>query len=164
MNNFIFVKNIVMKYLFIIITFFFLAGCSDMAKNVDNSKKLSTDLVINNKTSDSALNNEIGSPEFSFDREEHDFGTLIDGEKVSYSFKFTNSGTAPLIISNAKGSCGCTVPNWPKDPISPGESGFIDVTFDSSGRSGKQTKTITLLANTNPAAKYIKITSEIISK
>ena len=164
MNNFIFVKNIVMKYLYIIITFFFLAGCSDMTKNVDNSKKLSTDLVINNKTSNSVLNNEIGSPKFSFDREEHDFGTLIDGEKVSYSFKFTNSGTAPLIISNAKGSCGCTVPNWPKDPISPGESGFIDVTFDSSGRSGKQTKTITLLANTNPAAKYIKITSEIISK
>ena len=75
-----------MKYLYIIITFFFIAGCSDMTKNVDNSKKLSTNLVNNNKTSNSAINNEVGSPEFSFDREELDFGTFIDGEKVSYSF------------------------------------------------------------------------------
>ena len=92
---------------------------------------------------------------FNFEKDLHDFGQLIDGEKVSYSFKFTNSGNAPLIISNAKGSCGCTVPNWPKDPISPGETGTIDVTFNSSGRIGKQNKAITLTANTNPSRKVL---------
>ena len=87
--------------------------------------------------------------------------TLVDGEKVAYSFVFTNTGDAPLIISNAKGSCGCTVPNWPKDPIAPGEKGSIDVSFNSSGRKGIQNKAVTLTANTNPNRKIIKIKAEI---
>ncbi len=151
-----------------------LFSCGDMAKEVgDNTKypakkeeakpSLSSNLVMNDNTAESS-SEKSGMPEFNFEKELHDFGQLVDGEKVSYSFKFTNSGDAPLIISNAKGSCGCTVPNWPRNPIAPGESGSIDVTFNSSGRSGKQNKAITLTANTNPNRKVINITSEVTSK
>ena len=145
-----------------------LFACGDVAKEVgDNTKtpakkeeakpSLSSNLVMNDNTSESS-SEKSGMPEFNFEKELHDFGQLVDGEKVSYSFKFTNSGDAPLIISNAKGSCGC------RDPIAPGESGSIDVTFNSSGRSGKQNKAITLTANTNPNRKVINITSEVTSK
>ena len=89
---------------------------------------------------------------------------MIDGEKVTYSFQFTNSGEAPLIISDAKGSCGCTVPNYPKEPIAPGATASIDVTFDSKGRIGKQSKAVTLTANTNPNRKVIRINSEVITE
>ena len=73
---------------------------------------------MNDNTAESS-SEKLGMPEFNFEKELHDFGQLVDGEKVSYSFKFSNSGDAPLIISNAKGSCGCTVPNWSRDPIAP---------------------------------------------
>ena len=150
-------------------------ACGDVAKKVgdntavpakkeDSKPFLSSNLVMNDKTAEKTSNKKSGMPDFKFEKELHDFGQLVDGEKVSYSFKFTNSGDAPLIISSAKGSCGCTVPNWPKDPIAPGESGTIDVTFNSSGRSGKQNKAITLTANTNPSRKVINITSEVTSK
>ena len=117
---------------------------------------------MNDKTAESETEKPL-MPNFNFEKVLHDFGQLVDGEKVSFSFKFTNSGNAPLIISNAKGSCGCTVPNWSRNPIAPGESGSIDVTFDSSGRSGKQNKAITLTANTNPSRKVLNITSEVIT-
>ena len=143
-----------------IIAILLFASCQDMAKKVDDSK-LSTDLVKTDKTSVKSPEKKVGSPEFTFVEEEHDFGLLVDGEKVAYSFVFTNTGDVPLIISNAKGSCGCTVPNWPKDPIAPGEKGAIDVSFNSSGRKGIQNKAVTLTANTNPNRKVIKIKAEI---
>jgi hypothetical protein len=163
-----------MYRIFIISISVLLLSCGDVAKEVGNDstppvKKeevkptLSSNLVMNDNTAESS-DSKPSMPAFNFEKEMHNFGQLIDGEKVSYSFKFTNSGNAPLIISSAKGSCGCTVPNWPKDPIAPGESGTIDVTFNSSGRSGKQNKAVTLTANTNPSRKVINITSEVISK
>ena len=140
-----------------------LVSCGDMAKKVDNRELLSTDLVRNSKTAQVDVK-ELGMPAFTFKKEEHDFGILIDGEKVTYSFQFTNSGDAPLIISNAKGSCGCTVPNYPKEPIAPGATASIDVTFDSKGRTGKQSKAVTITANTNPNRKVIRIHSEVITE
>ena len=134
-----------------------------MAKKVDINDQLSTDLVKNSKTAELGEGKE-GIPAFTFEKEEHDFGILIDGEKVTYSFRFTNSGDSPLIISNAKGSCGCTVPNYPKEPIPPGSSASIDVTFDSKGRVGKQSKAVTITANTNPNRKVIRINSEVITE
>ena len=96
---------------------------------------------------------------FKFEMEEHDFGTITEGEEVAYSFKFKNEGVAPLVISDARGSCGCTVPQWPKEPIPPGEEGKIDVVFNSKGKKGNQRKSVTLTANTWPQEKtvvYIK--------
>jgi hypothetical protein len=151
-------KNIIIP----IFAIFAFISCQDVVKKVEN-EKLSTDLVQTPKTSVENSTSVSGAPQFTFVEEEHDFGLLVDGEKVSYSFVFTNTGDAPLIISNAKGSCGCTVPNWPKNPIAPGETGNIDVSFNSSGRKGIQNKAVTLTANTNPNRKVIKIKAEIQS-
>lgn len=87
----------------------------------------------------------------AFDNMEHDFGKINHGEAVSHVFKFTNTGEHPLLITNARGSCGCTVPQWPKEEILPGEQGEIKVTFNSKGKSNQQAKSVTLTANTNPA-------------
>ena len=97
-----------------------------------------------------------------FSKDMHEFGNVEVNSENKYSFNFTNSGNEPLKISNAKGSCGCTVPNWPKEPILPGKSGKIDVVFrPSKGQAGsKQTKTVTVSANTSPSENTIlKITA-----
>lgn len=100
--------------------------------------------------------------DFSFEKDEYNFGTIKQGDKVEYDFAFTNSGKEPLIITDAHGSCGCTVPVWPKEPIKKGEKGTIHVTFNSAGKMGMQDKTITLNSNgkTNPKVLHLKGTVE----
>ncbi len=93
-----------------------------------------------------------------FEETTYDFGTIKQGEKASHIFKFRNTGNEPLIISNAKATCGCTVPNWPKDPIPPGETGEIEVVFNSKGKSNKQNKKVTITANTNPPQTFVYMT------
>ncbi len=92
---------------------------------------------------------------------EFDYGTIKAGEKVSHTYAFTNTGKEPLIISNAKGSCGCTVPKWPKDPIAPGEKGEIQVEFNSKNKKGKQSKRVTITANTDPGQTFLTIKGEV---
>lgn len=96
-----------------------------------------------------------------FEKTIHNFGTLKEGASVSYTFKFKNTGKNPLLISNASGSCGCTVPKWPKEAIAPGASGEIQVTFNSRGKKGKQHKSVTLTANTDPANTRLYIKAEV---
>lgn len=98
----------------------------------------------------------------TFAESTYNFGSVTDGEKVEHIYKFKNTGNDPLIISNAQGSCGCTVPQWPKEPIAPGKSGEIKVVFDSKGKVGKQNKTVTITANTEPATTTINITGEVL--
>lgn len=99
----------------------------------------------------------IGGPEITFEKEVHDFGNMKQYGDASTEFVFTNNGTAPLIISNAKGSCGCTVPQWPKEPIKPGESSTIKVKYDSK-RVGPINKSVTINSNaTNTPTKVIRI-------
>ena len=100
-------------------------------------------------------------PTFSFNKEEHDFGKIKEGEVVEYEFQFTNTGDAPLIIASAQGSCGCTVPEWPKEPIGIGEDGTIRVKFDSKKKKGLQNKTVTLTANTFPKQTKIRIKANV---
>jgi len=95
--------------------------------------------------------------EMTFETDLHDFGTLEYGGNGSYEFKFKNTGKEPLIISNAKGSCGCTVPTYPKDvPIKPGESNVIKVTYDTK-RAGNFSKTVTITSNSKTPEKVISI-------
>lgn len=101
--------------------------------------------------------------EINFEESMFDFGTLTDGEQVEHVFKFANTSDKPLTITNARGSCGCTVPEWPKEPIAPGENGEIKVKFDSKGKKGKQTKTVTISANTIPGNTQLTITSEVLA-
>lgn len=132
-----------------------LVGCKSKETNND---QLSPDLV-NNPTSASGETGDV--PVMEFQKNIHDFGTIKQGEKVSFSFKFKNTGKADLIIASASGSCGCTVPNFPKQPIAPGKEGVIDVTFDSSGKSGQQNKQVTVVANTIPNTTVLTVAGMI---
>ena len=91
-----------------------------------------------------------------------DYGVIEHNSDGNREFKFTSSGDKPLIIKSAKGSCGCTVPKWPKKPIAPGENGEIKVTFNSNNRQGKQQKTVTLVTNGIPNTTVLTITGNII--
>lgn len=94
-----------------------------------------------------------------FNEEVHNFGNVDIDTDNPHSFVFTNTGKEPLLITNAKGSCGCTVPSWPKDPIMPGSTGKIDVVFrPSKGQAGQpQEKTVTITANTEPVNTVVRI-------
>ncbi|MEZ4983043.1 MAG: DUF1573 domain-containing protein [Saprospiraceae bacterium] len=92
---------------------------------------------------------------------EFEFGTVDEGEIVTYTFKFTNTGNEPLIISNAKGSCGCTVPKWPREPIAPGGEGEVAVEFNSKGKKGARTQKVTLTANTNPPQSFLTLKGNV---
>jgi hypothetical protein len=87
----------------------------------------------------------------------------VQGTKVTRQFTFKNTGGSPLVLSDVRGSCGCTVgKEWPKHPIAPGQKGTLDVVFDSEGRSGRQDKTVTVVANTSPPTTLLTITGEVI--
>jgi len=94
-----------------------------------------------------------------FDKTLHDFGTIKQGDSVECVFKVTNTGGEPLILENAQGSCGCTVPDYPKDPIAPGDTRDIKVKFNSAGKKDKQSKTVTITANTDPIQSVLTIQS-----
>ncbi len=102
------------------------------------------------------------APVMKFEFESHDFGKVKAGDKVTYEFNFTNTGQTPLIISNATASCGCTVPEWPKAPVQPGQGGKIKVTFDSANKEGLQDKQITVTANTSPAQNVVHLIGEVL--
>uniref|UniRef100_UPI00404A49D1 DUF1573 domain-containing protein n=1 Tax=Flavobacterium sp. TaxID=239 RepID=UPI00404A49D1 len=103
-------------------------------------------------------------PKMTFKKVEHDFGTINEGDKVETVFEFTNSGEADLIISNAKGSCGCTVPEFPKEPIKPGETKKMTVTFNSQGKPNQQQKTVTIDCNTESGKETLTIKANVIPK
>jgi len=99
-----------------------------------------------------------------YENEKFNFGVVNEGEIVKHVYKFKNTGTEPLVISNAKGSCGCTVPKWSSEPIPPGGSGEIKVEFNSKGKPGQQSKRVTVTANTNPTETYLEIAGEVKGK
>jgi hypothetical protein len=99
-----------------------------------------------------------------FNEMSFDFGEITEGETVQHTFTFENTGSYPLVISNAIGSCGCTVPTYPKEPVSPGEKAAIEVQFNSAGREGLQNKTITVTANTDPSPTVLSITARVKPK
>jgi hypothetical protein len=140
----------------ILIAIAFLTSCKP--KTADD--KLNPDLV-NNPISSVSNSDTSKIPVFKFETENHEFGEIKEGEKVSFSFKFKNIGKTPLVISNATASCGCTVPEYSKDPVKPGDEGHVRVTFNSEGKHGMVSKTVTLLANTIPNTKVLTISADI---
>jgi Protein of unknown function (DUF1573) len=103
-------------------------------------------------------------PTMAFGTTDHDFGTVEEGKKVSYTYKVKNEGQAPLIIQNAAPSCGCTVPDWTKTPIPVGGEGFVKAEFDTKGKPGVQNKTITVTANTWPKTTLLKFKAMVTPK
>ncbi len=134
-----------------------LTSCGESTEEV-----LTTDIIDNPITEGSTNLDEAKLPHFEFVEEVKDFGEISQGEVVSTTFRFRNVGQTDLIISSAQASCGCTVPEWSKEPIKPGAEGKIDVRFDSNGKQGMQNKTITLVANTKPNTTVIALKGTIL--
>jgi len=145
----------VMKKLFFAVSLISLISCSN-----DQDKTIGTDSVNNTASASGSANTDL--PEMKFEEEVFDFGRITQGEKVSHAFKFKNTGNKNLIISGASGSCGCTVPEWPKEPVQAGQEGTVNVVFNSEGKSGIQEKTVTIVSNCEPATRIIRIKAEII--
>ena len=126
-----------------------------------NLDKIQKNMLENPLTPQMDVSSKLPKTNIKFANDLHEFGKVDVNSENKYSFTFINSGNEPLKISNAKGSCGCTVPNWPKEPILPGKSGDIEVVFrPSKGQAGsKQTKTVTVSANTSPENTILKITA-----
>lgn len=103
-------------------------------------------------------------PVMTFNKKEHDFGVINEGDKVETIFTFTNTGQADLIIANASGSCGCTVPEFPKEPIKPGKTGKMKVSFDSNGKPGMQQKSVNITANTASGSDVLTIKANVTAK
>ena len=135
-------KKIVIICLAIVATTF--TSCQDSA-----AKKVTNSTTKAAPTTTSSAKTSTGGPVMTFDKVVHDFGTINEGDKVTTVFNFTNTGNEDLIIVDARGSCGCTVPQYPKNTaIAPGATGEITVSFDSSNKPGNQQKSVTLSANT----------------
>ena len=104
-------------------------------------------------------------PVITFEKTEHDFGKINEADgRVTTIFTFKNEGMEPLVLSNVRASCGCTTPKWPKEPIEPGQTGNITVTYNPSGRPGRFQKTITITSNATEATKRLIIKGEVIPK
>lgn len=105
----------------------------------------------------------LGQPQITFEKLLHDFGKVNEGDgAASYNFTFKNTGTSPLIIQDVKTTCGCTTPEWSKQPIRQGESGFIKVSYDVKGRPGTIDKTITVYSNGRPSPVSLRINGEVV--
>ena len=144
-----------MKQLFIALALMSLTACSGGGEEGVNADMVNNSASANGKNADEL-------PDVKFDEEEFDFGRITQGENVSHEFYFTNTGKSDLIITGASGSCGCTVPEWPKEPIHPGEKSKINVVFHSEGKEGYQEKTVTVLTNCEPATRVVRIKTEVI--
>lgn len=126
-----------------------LTACKNEAsEKVDQSKK---ELAEERDTQKQSF------PKMEFEESEYDFGTVEEGEVVEHTFVFKNTGDAPLIVSNAAASCGCTVPTWTKESIAPGDEGEMLVKFNTSGKPNQQMKAVRITANTQSGKETIRI-------
>lgn len=146
------------KYVFLISAFVIalMSSCND-SKAVD---QISEEKVEQAQKRDEAASS---FPEMTFDNLVHDFGDIAQGTAVEHIFTFTNTGKSPLVISNARSSCGCTIPEYTREPIAPGATGELLVKFDGSGR-GNVTKTITVATNTERTNETIRIRANVQAK
>ena len=141
--------------LLLVATALFIASCGGNGNSdVDTS-------VINNPNSASGVDKDAKIPIIKFDKMQHDFGRLSKGEMVSYSFRFTNTGKANLLVKECTATCGCTVADFPKNEIKPGEQGFITVSFNSANKHGQQIQTVTVGTNAQPSRYILKITAQV---
>jgi len=140
----------------LILLAFISTACKESA-----ASKVKTKNVENAKVRDTKHEN---LPVVSFDQVLYDFGTINDGDVVKTSFMITNTGKSDLIIKKASATCGCTIPNWPKESIKPGASAPMEVKFNSRGKRNKISKTITLITNTETGKETVKITGFVNPK
>lgn len=143
------------RLLFVAIFIAIMVSCGQ--HSVNNPDHSST--TYGQKTDESL--NANNKPQIYFQETEHNLGEIMEGEIITYGVKFSNTGNADLIISNVITSCGCTVGKFPQKPIKPGETGVIELTFDSSGETGYQNKTITVETNTLPNKVFLRLKATV---
>ena len=146
-----------MKHFILLLVSLALMSCSLSS----DEKTITTDLVSSPLTANSKAE-KVLIPNIEMIETSYDFGEMQQGESATHDFILKNTGDADLIITAAKGSCGCTIPEWPKNPIGKGEEAAIKVTFNSAGKLGKQNKTVTLVTNAIPNTKVITINGNVI--
>lgn len=130
-------------------------------KKIDASSEIDSSKVKQAEQRDA----EAGKfPIIKFTEEEHDFGTINEGDKAEHLYTFKNEGTAELFIIDAKPSCGCTIPEFTKSPVAPGATGEIKVIFDSTGKPGEQAKSITVVTNTKQGEYQLKFKAQVKPK
>lgn len=144
------------KIILCLVSLAILASCSNQDPKQSTTTEIETTATASETTPADA-------PVFKFEKESFDFGQITDGEKVSHDFKFTNVGKTPLIITSATATCGCTVPDYPKEPVAPGAEGIIRVVFNSAGKLGMQNKVVTITANTIPEITQLNILGNVIN-
>jgi len=150
-------KRKLFAILFLVITTVIFAACSSKTGTNNNSSGSATDSnSVNGKVDKDAM------PILTFEEDSHDFGKIKAGERVTYAFRFKNTGKSVLVISNVSTSCGCTVSSYPKQPIKPGEGSTIDISFNSEGKHGFQSKTITIYSNTEPPTAIVTIKAQVV--
>jgi len=148
-------KYFLLPFLFLTLLFMFSCGSGDQGL-------ISSD-VVNNPNSAKEKSDLSSLPFIKFEEEVHDFGKIIEGETVSFSFKFINTGKSDLVIADVSTSCGCAVPSFPKTPVRPGEKEVIKISFNSAGKRGFQTKNIVVVANTQPNTTVVRIKAQVVS-
>ena len=148
--------------LFLAVFVLFLISSCNNNGNSEKEKKIVTTDIVNNPITASGEYDDSSLPKIEFANDTHDFGVIIQGEKVSHTFKYKNTGGSDLIIREIKATCGCTVVKFSKDPLAPGEEGTIEVVFNSERRNGIQHKTVFIWANTQPNRNEISISAEVI--
>ncbi|MCQ2299103.1 MAG: DUF1573 domain-containing protein [Bacteroidales bacterium] len=131
-----------------------LSGCNSKHNEIDTG-------IIHNPNSAQGYNDKEHIPVLAFDKNMHDFGNLSQGENISYSFKFTNKGNADLVIQNCEATCGCTVADFPREKIAPGETGYVTVSFNSAGKVGQQLQEVTVVSNAQPSRTKIRIQARV---
>jgi len=150
-------KRQIVYTLFLSIIIFY-TSCSSHKTGEEN---ISTDIVFNPNTEIDNPKAKEKLPKFQFKHKDFDFGLIYEGEEVVHKFKFKNIGGSPLVISDVSATCGCTITTYSRKPIPPDGEGYIEVTFDSSGRKGMQHKAVNILANTQPNRVELTFTAEI---
>ena len=157
-----------MRSYILLLLVFGITSCGNGNDNkvpVKDSNLLSASLVKNPYTAsgtDTAMAAQLATLEFADTT--HNFGDIIEGDRVQYDFQFKNGGKSPLIISKATGSCGCTIADFPHEPLAPGKNGKITVSFNSKDKTGPQNKTVSIVTNTKRGIEWLYITANVRDK
>lgn len=161
-------RNAMMKSLpaFLFVPLLLLAACSNDSQQPESSSEKTlqeikkdgaisnADIIRNPVSADTPIDT-VNVAKMSFEEQNYEFGEVMEGEIVEHTFKFKNTGKAPLVIQGARSTCGCTVPEWPKDPIPVGEEGEIFVRFDTKNKRARQVKPVIITANSYPATTKV---------
>jgi uncharacterized cupredoxin-like copper-binding protein len=167
------IKKYDMKnYIILLLALFLLSACQEEKKSTEGKAEKSvkeiksadkiSSIIRNPVTADNNMDT-VNVAKITFDQTTYDFGTVKEGAEVEHTFSFTNTGKVNLLISNAKSTCGCTVPKWPDYPIAPGKSDKIKVVFKTAGKKDFQNKPVTIFANTFPNETKVYIKGNVIA-